>query len=88
MNWYTFTSREAFDTWHEALKAELGYPLPSIDDEGNVIGEPYTTEYTSVVEVGLNDWRTTASEQYAEGLELSTKPIFPDERVITNAQEL
>ena len=83
MNWYTFISKEAFDTWHEGLKALLGYPLPSVDKEGNVIGEPYTTEYTSVVEVGQGDWRTIAEPQYAEGLDLSTKPVFFDERVIS-----
>lgn len=83
MNWYTFTSKEAFDTWHEALKVELGYPLPSIDKEGNVIGEPYTTEYTSVVQVSQNDWRTIADPEYAQDLELSTKPVFSDERVIS-----
>jgi hypothetical protein len=87
MEWYTFSSREAFDTWHEALKAELGYPLPSIDKEGNVIGEPYTTEYTSVVEVAPDDWRTIAHPEYAEGLEASTEPVFPDERVIDGNSE-
>ena len=87
MEWYTFISKEAFDTWHEGLKALLGYPLPSVDKEGNVIGEPYTTEYTSVVEVAPDDWRTIADSQYAEGLEVSTEPVFPDERVINGNSE-
>lgn len=82
MNWYKFTSLEAFNTWHEALKAELGYPLPSIDQDGNVIGEPFTTEYTSVVKVSDNDFRTIAKAEHAEGLEASTEPVFPDERII------
>jgi hypothetical protein len=81
MNWYTFTSLEVFNAWHDALKIQLGYPLPSIDDNGNVIGEPYTTEYTSVVEVSANDWRTISAPEYAQGLEPSSKPIFPYEPV-------
>ena len=82
MNWYTFTSKEAFDTWHEELKTRLGYPLPSVDQEGNVIGEPYTTEYTSIVKYADNDWRTIIHEEYAKDLTISTEPIFADEREI------
>lgn len=80
MKWYSFTSKEAFDTWHEALKTELGYPLPSVDSEGNVLGEPFTTEYTSVIEVAADDWRTVIDEQYADGLTPSSAPIIKDER--------
>ena len=83
MKWYTFISKEAFDIWHEGIKALLGYPLPSFDKNGNEVGEPYTTEYTSVVKFADGDWRTISAEEYAEGLELSTKPIFPDERIIS-----
>jgi len=82
MNWYTFTSKEAFNTWHEELKARLGYPLPSLDQEGNVIGEPYTTEYTSVVKYADADWRTIIDAEYAQDLILSVEPIFADEREI------
>jgi hypothetical protein len=82
MNWYTFISKETFDTWHETLKAKLGYPLPSFDQEGQFVGEPYTTEYTSIVKYAEGDWRTIVDEEYAEDLVLSTEPVFADEREI------
>jgi hypothetical protein len=87
MNWYKFLSLEAFNAWHDALKIELGYPLPSVDSQGNVIGDPYTTEYTSVLKVSPNDWRTISAPEYAEGLEPSSKPIFPHEPVINGDSE-
>lgn len=77
--WYSFNNVEDFNLWHEALKVKLGYPLPSIDEYGNILGEPYSTNYTSVVKVADNDYRAVIKEQYAEGLILSEKPIFTDE---------
>jgi hypothetical protein len=76
--WYSFDSIESFNSWHEALKAELGYPLPSIDQDGNLIGEPYSTDYTSAIKVLDNDYRAIVEDQYADGLILSEKPIFED----------
>jgi hypothetical protein len=76
--WYTFDSLESFDSWHEALKIALGYPLPSIDSEGNVIGEPFSTDYTSVIKVTDNDFRAVVEDEYAKGLTLSEQPIFTD----------
>ena len=87
MKWYKFSSKEDFDLWHEGIKQQLGYPLPSKDSDGFVIGEPYIYEYTSVVQVGDNDWRSIIDEQYAEGLELSEAPVFPDEREIITSKE-
>lgn len=82
MKWYKFASKETFDIWHESVKNELGYPLPSYDLDGNILGEPYTTEYTSVVKVSENDWRTISDPIYAEGLEPSEEPVTIDEREI------
>jgi hypothetical protein len=76
--WYAFDSIESFNTWHDNLKSELGYPLPSIDSEGNIIGEPFSTDYTSVIKVADNDFRAVVEDEYAEGLTLSEQPIFED----------
>lgn len=76
--WYSFDSIESFDQWHEALKTQLGYPLPSIDQDGNIIGEPFSTDYTSIVKVTDNDYRAVVEDEYADGLILSEKPVFQD----------
>jgi hypothetical protein len=76
--WYTFDSIESFDSWHEALKIALDYPLPSIDSEGNVIGKPFSVDYTSVIKVADNDFRAVVEDEYAKGLTLSEQPIFTD----------
>ncbi len=76
--WYTFDSLESFDSWHDQLKIALGYPLPSIDSQGNVIGEPFSTDYTSVIKVTDNDFRAVVEDEYAKGLTLSEQPIFTD----------
>jgi len=78
-NWYTFDSEESFNTWHEALKAELGYPIPSIDFEGNVIGEPYSTDYAQYIKVNETDYRAYIEDIYADGLTLSTNPMEQNE---------
>lgn len=80
VRYYTFESKAAFDSWHDNVKTLLGYPLPSLDIDGNIIGEPFTTEYTNVYRVGDNDWRAIIDEQYADGLTPSTAPIIEDER--------
>lgn len=80
MKWYSFSSKEAFDTWHTELKNQLGYPLPSISQDGSILGEPYTVDYTSVLQVAENDWRTIVDEQYAEGLTESEAPTIQDDR--------
>lgn len=76
--WYSFDSIESFNSWHETLKADLNYPLPSMDEDGNIVGEPYSTEYTSAVKVADNDYRAVIEDKYADGLILSEKPIFED----------
>jgi hypothetical protein len=86
MRWYKFQSQEDFDVWHEALKKQLGYPLPSYDINGNLVGEPYTTDYTSVVKIAENDFRTIIDQEYAQGLTPCDAPEIKDEREIINPQ--
>jgi hypothetical protein len=76
--WYKFDSLEAFNAWHEQLKSDLNYPLPSIDKDGNIIGEPFTTDYTSAVKVSDEDFRAMIDEEFADGLTLSEAPKFDD----------
>lgn len=82
--WYKFTSLEVFDIWHEKLKKDLNYPLPAIDKDGNLIGEPFTTEYTSVTKVSDTDWRAMIDEKFADGLIETDTPPFIDPLVIVN----
>jgi hypothetical protein len=74
--WYTFDSVASFNIWHEQLKSALNYPLPSIDAEGNVIGEPFTSNYTSIIKVSNDDFRAVVEDKYSDGLTLSSQPIF------------
>lgn len=76
MAWYTFNSENDFNIWHQNIKNQLGYPLPSVDIEGNIIGEPFTTEYTNLIKFSDNDWRASIEEAHAEELILSEQPIF------------
>jgi hypothetical protein len=84
VKWYKFTSEQDFDVWHDQIKESLDFPLPSIDIDGNVVGEPYTTQYTYAVKVSDNDWRAIVDEQYAEGLIESEEPTFEDGRYEEN----
>ena len=76
--WYTFDSIESFNLWHEALKILLGYPLPSIDSEGNVVGDPLSVDYTYVIKYAENDFRAVVEDAYANGLTLTEPPIFTE----------
>jgi hypothetical protein len=82
VNWYKFDSLEKFNAWHDALKVLLGYPIPSLDSEGNIVGEPFSTEYTFVVKVEDDDWRAKSNPEYAEGLEPSSDPFERDETYV------
>jgi len=76
--WYFFESMELFNTWHNNLKSELGYPLPSIDEDGKIVGEPFTTDYTSAYEVSENDVRAIVEDKYSDGLILCEPPTIED----------
>ena len=75
MPWYKFESKDAFNIWHEALKNELGYPLASVDQDGNEIGEPYTTDYTLSYEVADDDIRAMIEIEHGKGLTESKSPF-------------
>ena len=68
-NWYEWDSEEDFNTWHNAIKAELNYPLVGyIQLTGELDpSAPLTTECTAVKLVS-NKWIGTVQEEHAEGL--------------------
>lgn len=48
--WAIFDTMEIFDTWHTAVKEEIGYPIYGHNVEtGEIDYENPTTEYTSPV---------------------------------------
>lgn len=51
--WYEWESLEAFNVWHESIKAELGYPKPSINQATGEVDESaqWAVEYTDAIEV-------------------------------------
>lgn len=78
-NWYKWESIESFNTWHEAIKIQLGLPKPSITEDGSeVIGGVITDEYTNPITVAQNDIRAVVETDYAEGLILSEDPYRSD----------
>lgn len=84
MPWYRFDSEEEFTTWHEEVKQRLGYPLPSRNSDGEIVGEPYTTDYTTVIKISDSDWRAFVEENHAQGLTESEEPVFEDKRIKEN----
>jgi hypothetical protein len=72
MNWYEWETQEEFDLWHNALCAELGYPLTSINQ---ATGKPdkTATKTTSYTNSYLVDGKIIAdvADEYAEGLTLT-----------------
>lgn len=83
--WYRWTDQAAFDVWHAAACAALGIPHAGHNAATGVIDEQaqWTTAYTSVTEVGPDDWRAVVEPEVAElvpdGLgEPSDPPPAPD----------
>jgi hypothetical protein len=66
---YEWNSVEDFNTWHDALCLELGYPLIGINAATGLPDEtkPMTTEYTRAIEVE-NKWIAEVEIQHAQGL--------------------
>jgi hypothetical protein len=84
--WYTWTTVEAFDAWHDVVKQALGLPKPGINAKtGHVdVTAAWTTDYTSIIEVVEGDYRAmvqeSIAEQFSEGLgALSEAPPLPEE---------
>lgn len=69
MNWYEWNTQEEFDTWHNVLCVQLGYPIVSINQ---LTGEPdydaaMTTKYTTPLKVN-NKIIAIVEDQYTDGL--------------------
>jgi hypothetical protein len=76
MAWVKWDSIENFNTWHDAIKAELGLPKLSVDAEGNTIPDSLINEnYTLPVIVANNDIRARVEDEYETGLEAADNPI-------------
>lgn len=80
MNWYEWNTQEEFDTWHNALCIQLGYPIVSIN-QATGLPDPTaakTTKYTTALEVS-NKIIATVEDQYASGLTLTQlRPPMPE----------
>jgi hypothetical protein len=81
MNWYEWNTIEDFNTWHNALCLELGYPIVSVNQ---LTGQPdyeavQTTSYTNCFNV---DGKVIANveDQYADGLTLTELRLPKTER--------
>lgn len=85
MAWYKFDNIESFNEWHEQFKQTHGYPIPSKDSTGKIIGSPYTTDYTEPVVVSGNDIRAFIEDKYSNGLTLSEKPVVDSENNYGNS---
>jgi hypothetical protein len=76
-NWYEWNSEEDFNTWHNAIKVKLNYPLAGyIQSTGELDPTaPLTTEYT-VVRLVESKWVGAVELEQAEGLTTTTlRPI-------------
>lgn len=81
--WYEWESSEAFNSWHNELCAELGFPAYGINQatgEINYNSQP-TTNYTEAYEVS-GKWIAWVDDLYKEGLILTDLrlPLEPLER--------
>jgi hypothetical protein len=79
--WYEFNTLDEFNTWHDALCIELGYPLQSSNQATGKI-DPNATMTTAYCEAILVEDKYIAfiEEEYANGLKVTDlripKPIF------------
>lgn len=89
LNWYLWTSHEDFSAWHEVTCAALGIPHPNRNAATGQIDyeAQWTTAYTKVIEVAVNDWRAFVEDdiatQFTNGLGTPSYPPpsapFPQE---------
>lgn len=80
-NWYEWITQEAFDTWHDAIRVRLNYPLDGYIQATGEFDEsaPLTTAYTSVKLVE-GKYIGRVEELEAEGLTpTDLRPPLPDE---------
>ena len=76
MAWVKWDSMQAFNAWHDGIKAELGLPKLSVDAEGNTIpGSLMNENYTLPITVADNDIRANVDDEYATDLQAADNPI-------------
>jgi hypothetical protein len=66
--WRRWSDLASFNLWHTAACDALGIPHPGNNAAtGNIDQQAqWTTAYTSVIEVGPDDWRAVVKPQVAE----------------------
>ena len=67
--WYEWDSQTEFDTWHNALCEQLGYPVTGVNQATGLPDEnaQKTTAYTNATQVD-NKWIAWVGSEYADGL--------------------
>jgi len=81
---YLWTSRAAFDAWHDGVCAALSIPHPNRNAATGEIDydAQWTTSYTDVAEVAADDWRAFVEDEIAaahpDGLGVPCDPPPPD----------
>lgn len=83
--WYSWTSKEDFDVWHNQVIESLNLPrigYNSATGEANPTAQQ-TTAYTEAVKIAVDDWRAPVERKiadiFADGLgQLCEAPSLPD----------
>lgn len=67
--WYEWDSQTGFDTWHNALCEQLGYPITGVNQATGLPDEnaQKTTAYTNATQVN-NKWIAWVDNNYSNGL--------------------
>jgi hypothetical protein len=83
--WYSWSSLAGFNTWHNMVCVGLGIPHPNVNSYTGLVDPTaaWTTAYTEVIEVAVNDWRAwvagDVAATYRDGLGTpSEAPPEPD----------
>jgi hypothetical protein len=68
VNWYSWTSLDAFDNWHASACSALGIPHPNHNAATGEIDESaqWTTAYTEPTVVAEDDVRAYVEQSVAE----------------------
>ena len=80
MNWYEWNTQADFDTWHDALCDELGYPLTPVNQKTGLPDEDAqkTIAYTRSILIG-DKAIAQVDDEYADGLTITDlRPIVVD----------
>lgn len=76
MIWVKWNSLDSFNAWHDGIKAILGLPKPSMNENGEIVKDAVITDsYVLPIIVAEDDIRALIDEVYANGLETSVNPI-------------